>query len=293
VWVLGVGLAACLLVVLLAGGLWILSASSRVPPPAPEPGDPPGEPVVLTYLEEPTLDPKLLAEELAAAGEQGKIKLEGADEVKLLATTDDADLSKLLMIPTGGTEGGGSLDTISSVDRALGSTMTFMGIQARGQRFCIIADRSGSMSGHKMEYVKAEMFKQLGELKGSGQFFVIFFDDVADVMPGGAWLQGRKQVAKIEPWIRSIYGRGGTDPGPAFEVAMRLNPRPDVIYFMTDGLFSPHIPAYVAQLNTPDKKGKRVVVHTIAFVDREGEQVLQKIAAQSGGKYRYEPGFAP
>jgi hypothetical protein len=191
----------------------------------------------------------------------------------------DGTANPLEMLSIGGRSGGGS-----------GGDANFMGTSAKGNRFCIIADRSGSMGGPKMEFVKAEIIKTLSELRPGAKFNVIMFDDVAEPMPGGPWMEGRKDAPRVTPWLRSINARGGTEPYPAFQVALRLNPKPDVIFFMTDGLFSGDVPARVAQLNTPGSNGKRVTIHTIAFHDRSGEALLKQIAEQSGGKYRYVPG---
>lgn len=187
----------------------------------------------------------------------------------------------LEMLSVGGRAGGGG---------AGGGDANFMGTSAKGNRFCIIADRSGSMAGGKLEFVKSEILKTLSELRPGGRFNVIMFDDQAEPMPAGPWLEGRKDTPRITPWLRGIQPRGGTEPFPAFQVALRLNPKPDVIFFMTDGLFSPDVPQRVAALNTPGPNGRRVVIHTIAFQDRSGETLLKRIAEQSGGKYRYVPG---
>jgi hypothetical protein len=283
--------------VLLVGGslaaLIPLLSSDR--PPAPD--EPPlavpaaaaatPAPVPLTFTDESKLhfDPKL---EEAPGGEGSKFKLL---DVALPTTLGEGDLSKIQLLPSGGGEGERQLDlTWGRTGGALGGSANFMGTPARGQRFCIIADRSGSMSGAKMEYVKAEVIKTVNDLRG--KFYIVFFDSVADPMPINDWLTGRKDVPRIAPWVQSIFGRGGTRPSPGFQVAMGLNPRPDVIFLMTDGGFSPREADLIDQMNTP-VRGKKTVIHTIAFVDRGGEALLQKIANQSGGTYRYVAGFHP
>lgn len=178
--------------------------------------------------------------------------------------------------------------------------VTFLNTTAQGQRFCIIADNSGSMIA-SMNFLKRELAKTLGDFKPESQFYVTFFNDRADPMPGGGWLQGTPENAnKVNAWIRGKSALGGTQPLGAFEAAFKLDPKPDTIFFMTDGLIPFDVPDAVAALN----KGKpRVTIHTIMFKsdqpvslllmppisDRDlkiAESLLRKIADDSGGNYR-------
>lgn len=165
----------------------------------------------------------------------------------------------------------------------------FMGLEASGRRFCIIADRSGSMNwGGKIEHLKAEILKTVGELRGGARFYVILFSDAAETIPARRWLGGREDVARTEAWLRSVNADGGTFPLPAFELAFKMNPRPDAIFFMTDGLFPMEVAPAVKALNGSKH---RVPIHAISFLDQSAEALLRQIAAQSGGTYRHVAGF--
>ncbi len=61
---------------------------------------------------------------------------------------------------------------------------------------------------------------------------------------------------------------------------------PDEIHFMTDGLIPQDISDRLRALN-----GGRVgtVIHTYAFGERGSETMLQAIAAEHGGRYRFVP----
>jgi hypothetical protein len=141
---------------------------------------------------------------------------------------------------------------------------TFMGVKAPGKRFCIIADCSGSMAfNNRMVRLKKEMASTLKALSTDQEFFVIFFNTSAIPMPARSWRRGGRDAKRILPWIGGQVPLGGTEPMPAFERAFRLKPRPDAIYFLTDGLIPASVPAQVARLNGQGKD--KVPIHTILF----------------------------
>ena len=234
----------------------------------------PGE--TLTQNEEGSLDPAAVAE-VVQADELTPIEIE-------LPT--DSSLDALAMpevMPGSAGPGGDGLD-LRPPGTSGGGKLSFMGVEGSGSRFLIIADASDSMAGPKLEYVKAEILKTLGDLQPGSKFYVIFFATTAVPMPGNRWASGRTQALKAATWIRSIQTMGGTEPLPAFELAFRMEPKPDTIFFMTDGLFSANVPSEVAKLNSGRKK---VTIHAISFIERSAEPLLRRIAEQSGGQYRH------
>ena len=142
--------------------------------------------------------------------------------------------------------------------------VSFLGTVAKGTRFCIIADNSGSMRGTPLETVKVELLKTLQSLAPDSQFHVSFFNSEPEPQAVPGWLKGGDGVAQVLPWLRTITARGGTEPTPAFEQAFQLDPKPDVIFFMTDGEIPWNVPDAVATLNG---RGRRVPIHTILFSD--------------------------
>ena len=65
--------------------------------------------------------------------------------------------------------------------------------------------------------------------------------------------------------------------------ALKLNP--DTIWLLSDGQFSERVVQDI-RLNNP---GKKVAINTIAFHDQFGERLLQQIAQENNGEYRYVP----
>jgi len=193
-------------------------------------------------------------------------------------------------VPPSGSEGGGyGIGGIRGGGGGLGTGVKFMGRSARGKRFCIIADCSGSMRGAKLEFVKQEILETINGMTRDKQFQVVFFSSRAIPFPRTVWLRPRKDKAEVVNWLATITGGGSTQPVPAFKAAFGLRPRPDVIFFMTDGIFDPSAAPAIAALNGRD--GKKTIIHTISFVNRSAEHLLRQIATASGGKYSHVAGF--
>lgn len=198
------------------------------------------------------------------------------------------DLTGAFLVPLGlsKTEGTSGL-TIDPTGAGVGMTgkATFMGVEAVGRRFLIIADRSSSMSGQKFTRVCAEISQTIRGLKPNARFYVVFYDSSALPYPESRWLSGRRDAAALLQWMGGLGTSGGTEPLSAFQFAFnQLRPRPDAIFFMTDGLFGADLATVLPTLNV----GRRPVpIHTISFVDRSAEGLLRQIAHDSKGTYRH------
>jgi hypothetical protein len=172
--------------------------------------------------------------------------------------------------------------------------VSFLGTVAEGRRFFFIADNSGSMAGVKMTMLKNELAATLKSLNADSQFYVTFFNTEVIPLPAKGWQKGQKDVPKALQWIAAMGVGGGTNPQPAFDMAFNVKPRPDVIFFMTDGQIPATVPLRVRKLNEADPK---IVIHTImmdvrppaAMLQGGGmlqDQMLKQIASDSGGTYR-------
>jgi hypothetical protein len=213
--------------------------------------------------------------------------LPSAENVGMVVRRND-DLTGNFLVPLGFAGGdsktGLLLDPTGSGAGAPGKA-TFMGAEASGRRFLIIADRSGSMAGAKFDRLVAEINATVKALKPGAKFYVILYDDDAVPFPGTRWLSGPRDAASLAAWMAGQDAGGTTNPLPAFQIAFtQVHPRPDAIFFMTDGLFAPEVAALIPPLNS----ARRVVpIHTISFVDKSAELWLRKIADDSKGTYRH------
>lgn len=187
--------------------------------------------------------------------------------------------------------GGGDLGGVGSGlgGAGGGGGASFFGVEASGNRFVFIVDVSGSMGyGGKLEELKRQLAISVGALAEASQFVVLPFSDTVRPLGGKSeWTEastGGKRWALQQ--IELLNSNGGTEPREAFRMSFALRPRPDAIYFMTDGEFDPSVADEVAVSNAK----LRIPVHCICFTTEGSEELMKKIARESRGTYRFVPG---
>lgn len=252
---------------------------------APTPG---GEEVMIAEL--PVIELEDETPELQPEAEQGQQPSEmELMEVAPLSISEAGQLELVDVASSLGVGGQGAINTGEVRESGMAAQASFMGLQARGQRFCIIADCSGSMKGGKIDFLKKEVLRTIGGLSGGTRFQIYFFNNRAVPYPQPGWRRPLVEIAEVRRWVEdTIRAKGGTEPSEAFRLAFQLAPRPDAVFFMTDGKFSGDVVSVIKKLN---QNGRRVPVHTITFVDRSAEAMMRQIASQSGGRYRHVAGF--
>lgn len=173
-----------------------------------------------------------------------------------------------------------------------GPPSQFMGTGGTAFYIVYIIDRSGSMVG-SFDYVKKELRRSIEQLQPQQLFQVIFFNagdplEFNSADPGSPpayrlnFATDRTKV-KVFSFIESMISTGRTDPRPAFRKALALKPRPNLIYFLTDGAFEPDIADELKKWNSD----RKTVINTIAFLQRPAEALLKRIAYENGGKYTF------
>lgn len=176
----------------------------------------------------------------------------------------------------GETSGGGQADNNGA------KSASFFGIEAGGKSFVFVVDLSGSMAGHRFRFAKAELRRSLEKLASDQRYYIVFFNTVAFPMPAANLLNATTQNrAKTARWISQMQTGGFTNPWPALQVAMELEP--DAIFFLTDGEFDPMVVERIEPASTSDS----TPIHTIAFQSRDGEELLKAIARKTRGTYRF------
>lgn len=158
-----------------------------------------------------------------------------------------------------------------------------LGGSAQGaKRIVYVVDRSGSMLG-TFTYVRRELERSIGGLRRSQKFHVIFFSAGTPLEnpPGKLVSAIRARKEHLFEFLKDVHPEGSTNPEPAMRRALALEP--DLIYFLTDGEFSPTLIEKLDRWN----EDRRVKIFTIAYFDRRGAVLLERIAREHGGKFRF------
>lgn len=161
--------------------------------------------------------------------------------------------------------------------------VSFFGTVSRGNKFVFIIDKSFSMSGNRLTAAKEELCSTLKGLKPTDKFMIYFFSDAAQAMPAREMLAGTpKNIQWATDWVRGRSVDGGTNPTQALSWCFNL--RPDTVWLLTDGQFAdgPALDAIAA-----GNRQLKARINTLAFHDKGGADILQRIARENDGTYRF------
>jgi len=279
-----------LLLYLLAGHIWFGFGSPERPEPAP---------VMVEFAYAPELD--------LASVPEGELELDTPEVPDTPSEDLPADLldsltqdeipglpedAGQLKAPLG--LGGGDISSGSDLDAggSGGGAASFFGVEAEGNRFAFVVDISGSMAfSGKIEATARELLRSINELSESSSFYIVFYNSTAHPLTGAdtTWTDATDSGKR---WARNKMAEvrvgGGTDPVPAFEAVSRLKPKPDAIYFMTDGEFVDE-ERTARDILSLDRK-PRIPIHCITFVSKDSEKIMKRIALVTEGSYTHVPG---
>ena len=91
----------------------------------------------------------------------------------------------------------------------------------------------------------------------------------------------RARKEELYGFLQSVEPQGSTDPAPAMRAAFMAEP--DVIYFLTDGEFDRDLLPKLDRWN----RDRQVRIFTIAYFNRTGAALLEEIAREHGGEFRF------
>lgn len=196
--------------------------------------------------------------------------------------------------------GGGSLTSLDSYagssGAGTGDGASFFGLEAQGRRFAYIVDVSGSMNAltgdgeaTRWELTRSEIIRSIQSFDQNAEFFIVLYSSNPVSLFGNIeWVRAqKKKQRRAATGLLAIAPGGGTEPLPAFDMVFSLDPKPDAIYFMTDGLLSTEVPGQIRNKN----KRSHIPIHCILFGElanerdaRTAKNMLDNIAKYSGGK---------
>jgi len=269
------------ILVLMAFVVWSVqqvSRQRRIIVPAARLSDEPGSGLKSARPESPSADQDLLSEM--------SLDLPVPTEPQTPAETPGRADMPLSVIGLGAGGAGTPLSAFSATGGGAGAapSSSFMGTGGNAYRICYVIDRSGSMV-LEFDLVKRELIRSIQQLEPQQAFHLIFFSAGQPVENPPKRFVPATDYNKVRAiqFIKKIVPEGLTDPAPALKRAFALRPRPDLIYFMTDGDFDPAILQSLRQWN----RDGATQINTIAFLNRAGEPLLRRIAAEHHGQYRF------
>lgn len=198
---------------------------------------------------------------------------------------------------------------MSVLNKAFASN--FMGVKSQANKILFIIDYSASMKGRD-KVMRYELCKAIDKLPAVGSVSVLFFSGPtwiagqdANVLHknwegtnGSGWKPKEGHTPERPKWlpvtpsnkkmlheaVLSTPLTFGTVWDNSFEWAFYMNPKPDVIYFMTDGNANKN---FQGMDIIKSKKGK-TKIYTIGYGAPAGaKQPLEEIAAMTGGKSKF------
>ena len=215
-------------------------------------------------------------------------------------------------------------DFSTSFGGAGGGSISFMGNTSSGRRVVFAVDASASMNSKgkgnksgisKFELMKQELDQSIGKLPQGTEYQILFFsafawphDEVdtnnkgqwdayrwtvktndpnfADNIPKFKYIKGTPEnLKKSREIIKDTAATLGTLWGPPVLMALSVRPKPDIVFFMTDGTTG-NPKAQIEMINDMNKKGgKRATIHTTAMMEPDAAQDLSDLAKANGGDF--------
>ncbi len=178
-----------------------------------------------------------------------------------------------------------------------GSSASFFGTSAHGDRFVFVIDSSGSMRGPRWFALCKELLRAIQTLSPDQEFFIISFDSDAHPMfgappPVGKFIKpSRENVVKVRRWITSIELGRQTFPASAMGMALRL--KPDAIFLLSDGEINDStvldLRLWNRELDDKGYEATKVPIHTFLLHSQVGYFALQSIANENAGTFTAIP----
>jgi len=204
-----------------------------------------------------------------------------------------------------------------------GGEVSFFNQKAKAERIAYVIDFSQSMRGERDKLMRKEMNDSVSKLPDGVQYQMIFFagpawvagDEVklagnktAVVTDGGRkyewltkggahdwetkgkerkaeWLdaggsQRRKSIKQIEE-TALVWG---TTWEPALEMAFNMEPPPQIIFFMTDGVTGGKMDDITRRIASR-ARSKDIVINTVAMMEPRAMASMKEIAKKTGGQF--------
>ncbi len=185
-------------------------------------------------------------------------------------------------------------------------------------RIAYVLDFSVTMAGEKDALMRSELTKALKALPTTARYSVICFSGPVwlpgDEVNGGAvrsrgktyqwdsksmwewthrgpkmevpWLDAKpSEVKRTLSLVDDVKTIGGTDWEAPLEMAIAMNPPPDVVFFMTDGVMEQRDMMRLTRGIAAKAKARNVTINTVAMMEPGAEEPMADLAKRTGGSF--------
>ncbi|MFO1483666.1 MAG: hypothetical protein U1F71_09950 [Verrucomicrobiaceae bacterium] len=204
----------------------------------------------------------------------------------------------------------------------VGGKVSFLGNTATAKHVVFVVDVSGSMSASmnvqgsglmsRFDLLKKELSKSISAMASGTAYQILFFSDFAwphDALdsndmralnnyewkitatsrnvsiPRFSYLAANgTNISKSKKIIAEANNPGGTNWGSGLLMALKGSPKPDVIFFMTDGNRNDE-QGWIDAVTQENSRGKRTIIHTTAMGTPDAARDLDAMAKRNGGKF--------
>ncbi len=187
-----------------------------------------------------------------------------------------------------GAAGIGAAEIVSPGQVATG----IFGLEARGNRFVYVFDRSASMAepaGRPLARAKEELLRSIERLGDVQQFYVIFYNDRMHLFTAAA-ARGRlvfgtdENKRSARRFIDAVQAAGGTRHAEPLLAALRLGP--DAVFMLTDGDAGDDLTEDELRRVTAALGRARCMIVQFGGDGEPRSPRLARLAAASGGEYK-------
>jgi hypothetical protein len=164
------------------------------------------------------------------------------------------------------------------------------GVEATGQRFVYVCDRSASMdepAGRPLAAAKRELLASIEALGDSRQFHVIFYNERLSIFAppgprGRPVFASEENTRAVRRFVDAVQADGGTRHYEAVAAALKL--APDAVFMLTDADVDDDLSEDELARLVNVLRGTRCLV--VQFGGGRRSPRLARLAAESGGVYR-------
>jgi len=210
------------------------------------------------------------------------------------------------------------------LDDGTGGGATFFNQKINAKRVAYVIDYSLSMRGVRDKLMREELAKSISELGAGMQFQMIFFAGPVWVAGQEIIMQKGNRAATVKVGARKFEWKSsgdahswdpvgkrqtpewltvsagtlrsaakhiretplvwGTIWDHPLEMALSMDPKPDVIFFMTDGIAGKRSSEIAKEIGRK-ARGMKVVINTVALMVPQAQAPLKELAKRSGGQF--------